>query len=31
MLGCKPIENPIDLNHKLGVVTDGAPVDKGRY
>ena len=31
MFGCKSIENPIDLNHKLSVVTDGALVDKERY
>lgn len=28
MLGSKPTKTPIDLNHKLNTVTDGALMDK---
>ena len=31
MLGCKPIETPMEMNHKLGIIPDQAPTDKGRY
>ena len=31
MLGCKPIEVPIDPNHKIGVAKGGKSVDKERY
>ena len=31
MLGCKPVGTPIEQNHQLGVITEGIPVDKGRY
>jgi hypothetical protein len=31
MLGCKPIDTPIDQNHRLGVSDDDALVEKGRY
>ena len=31
MLGCKPVDTPMDLNKKIGTVEDSLPVDKGRY
>ena len=31
MLGCKPVETPMEMNHKLGILPDQAPTDKGRY
>ena len=31
MLGCKPVETPMEMNHKLGILQDQAPTDKGRY
>ena len=31
MLACKPVEMPIEMNHKLGVFPDQALTDKGRY
>ena len=31
MLGCKPTSTPIDQNHQLGTITEGIPVEKGRY
>ena len=31
MLGCKPVETPMEMNHKLGIHPDQAPTDKGRY
>ncbi|KAI3470208.1 hypothetical protein Pfo_026871 [Paulownia fortunei] len=29
--GCKPMETPIEPNHKLGETADNKPVDKGMY
>ena len=31
MLGCKPTEVPIDLNHKIGLTEVGKSVDKESY
>ena len=31
MLGCKPVETPMEMNHKLGIHPDQALTDKGRY
>ena len=31
MLGCKPIDTPIDTNSKLGGHPSDSSVDKGRY
>ena len=31
MMGCKPIEMPVDPNMKLGIQEDSDPVDQGRY
>ena len=31
MLGCKPVETPMEMNHKLGIHPDQAPIDKGHY
>ena len=31
MLGCKPIDTPMDYTTKLGSMEGSAPVDKGRY
>ncbi|GMP31833.1 hypothetical protein CsSME_00005890 [Camellia sinensis var. sinensis] len=31
MLACKPVDTPIELNHKLEVVPNQVPTDKGRY
>ena len=31
MLDCKPVETPMEMNHKLGILPDQAPTDKGRY
>lgn len=31
MLACKPVETPIEMNHKLGEHPDQVPTDKGRY
>ena len=31
MLDCKPVETPMETNHKLGILLDQAPTDKGRY
>ena len=31
MLECKPAETPMDYTVKLGMIENGAPVDKGRY
>lgn len=31
MLGCKPVDTPMDLNVKLKLKTNSNPVDKGRY
>ncbi|KAH9716025.1 protein kinase domain-containing protein [Citrus sinensis] len=31
MSGCRPSDTPVDPNQKLGEVSDGVPVDKGRY
>ena len=31
MLICKLVGTPIDQNHQLGIVTEGIPVEKGRY
>ena len=31
MLACKPVETPIEMNHKLGESVDQVPTDKGRY
>ena len=31
MLACKPVETPIEMNHKLRESVDQVPFDKGRY
>lgn len=31
MLGCKPVDTPMDLNTKLGMRKDNTTVDKGNY
>ncbi|KZV32266.1 Cysteine-rich RLK (receptor-like protein kinase) 8 [Dorcoceras hygrometricum] len=31
MIGCRPSDTPIDPNLKLGDITQGTPVDVGRY
>ncbi|KAK3010563.1 hypothetical protein RJ639_012196 [Escallonia herrerae] len=31
MLACKSVENPIEMNHRLGNFPDQAPTDMGRY
>ncbi|XP_059669567.1 uncharacterized mitochondrial protein AtMg00810-like [Cornus florida] len=31
ILACKPVETPIEMNHKLGKSVDQVPTDKGRY
>lgn len=31
MIGCKPVEIPMDLNTKLGAQTGGPTVDQGMY
>ena len=31
MLGCKPVETPMEMNHKLGIHPDQALTNKGRY
>ena len=31
MLDCKPVETPMEMNHKLGILSDQAPTDKSRY
>lgn len=31
MLACKPVETPIEMNHKLGESVDQVSTDKGRY
>ncbi|XP_059590838.1 retrovirus-related Pol polyprotein from transposon RE1 isoform X3 [Vitis vinifera] len=31
MLGCKPIETPMDSQKKLGIEKESTPVDRGRY
>ena len=31
MLGCKPLDIPMDSNVKLGLDQEGPLVDKGRY
>ena len=31
MLGCKPVETPMEMNHKLGILPDQAQTDKGCY
>ena len=31
MLGCKLVETPMEMNHKLEIHPDQAPIDKGRY
>lgn len=31
MLDCKPIETPIEMNHRLGEPVSQIPIDKGRY
>ena len=31
MLDYKPVETPMEMNHKLGILPDQAPTDKGRY
>ena len=31
MFGCKPLDTPIDHNHKLGINLDRVLVDKRRY
>lgn len=31
MLACKPVETPIEMNHKLGECQNQVPTDKGRY
>lgn len=31
MLDCKPVETLIEMNHKLRILPDQTPVDKGRY
>lgn len=31
MIGCKPISNPMDPNHKLGEAKEELTVDKGTY
>ena len=31
MLDCKPVETPMEMNHKLRILPYQAPTDKGRY
>ena len=31
MLGCKPMDTPIELNYKLSEASDDTPMDRGRY
>ena len=31
MLGCKPINTPMDSQKKLGIEKESTPVDRGRY
>ena len=31
MLACKPVDTPMEMNHKLGQAEDQTPADKGRY
>ena len=31
MIGCKPVDTPIDTSAKFGAQPSGCPVDKGRY
>lgn len=31
MLGCKPVDTPIEQNHKLFLCLNATPTDKGRY
>ncbi|RVW45693.1 Retrovirus-related Pol polyprotein from transposon RE1 [Vitis vinifera] len=31
MLGCKPIDTPMDSQKKLGIEKESTPVDRGRY
>ena len=31
MLGCKPMDTPIELNYKLNEASDDTPMDRGRY
>lgn len=31
MLNCKPVETPIEMNHRLAIVLDQIPTDKERY
>jgi hypothetical protein len=31
MLSCKPVETPMEMNHKLGIFPDQDPTDKDRY
>ena len=31
MLACKPVETPIQVNHRLGIFPDQVPTDMGRY
>ena len=31
MLACKPVETPIQMNHRLGILPDQIPTDIGRY
>ncbi|KAH9726800.1 hypothetical protein KPL70_008430 [Citrus sinensis] len=31
MLDCKPAETPMEMNHKLGILPNQTPTDKGRY
>jgi len=31
MLSCKPVETPMEMNHKLGIFPDQDPTYKDRY
>ncbi|PRQ38173.1 putative RNA-directed DNA polymerase [Rosa chinensis] len=31
MLDCRPMERPIEMNHRLAIYPDQVPTDKGRY
>ena len=31
MLDCKPTETPIEMNHRLGILPNQTPTNKGRY
>ncbi|PRQ17925.1 putative RNA-directed DNA polymerase [Rosa chinensis] len=31
MLDCRPMETPIEMNHRLAIYPDQVPTDKGRY